>query len=239
MRGVALSGAEWRSAEWRAGVGCGLASGTRASRSSPTRRSSAPTPLPTRAASTSTVRAARIHATNTGHDRTAAAWRHASCVAARRRVLIIACQPCSGAAVRADPGACSLAAGVLKHSATYEIMTPESVGIDGQDGRGSLVLGKHSGKAAYRQRLIELGYEDVASDAASTRARPHARTRHIGDGTCSAAGQHAHVGGTRSAARAGSRARVRSAREDRRGCKGGGRQEEDDLGSGPRGPHRR
>ena len=29
---------------------------------------------------------------------------------------------------------------------------------------GSLVLGKHSGKAAYRQRLIELGYEDVAGD---------------------------------------------------------------------------
>jgi len=56
--------------------------------------------------------------------------------------------------------------GVLKHSATYEIMTPESVGIEGQDGRGSIVLGKHSGKAAYRQRLIELGYADVANDAA-------------------------------------------------------------------------
>jgi len=55
--------------------------------------------------------------------------------------------------------------GVLKHSATYEIMTPESVGIDGQDGRGSIVLGKHSGKAAYRQRLVELGYADVANDA--------------------------------------------------------------------------
>ena len=55
--------------------------------------------------------------------------------------------------------------GVLAHAATYEIMTPESVGIDGSDGRGSLVLGKHSGKAAYRQRLIELGYADIASDA--------------------------------------------------------------------------
>lgn len=55
--------------------------------------------------------------------------------------------------------------GVLAHAATYEIMTPESVGIDdSQDGRGSLVLGKHSGKAAYRQRLIELGYADVAAD---------------------------------------------------------------------------
>ena len=55
--------------------------------------------------------------------------------------------------------------GVLAHAATYEIMTPESVGIeDSQDGRGSLVLGKHSGKAAYRQRLIELGYADIAAD---------------------------------------------------------------------------
>lgn len=56
--------------------------------------------------------------------------------------------------------------GVLKHSATYEIMTPESVGVEETDGRGSLVLGKHSGKAAYRQRLIELGYGDVAADKA-------------------------------------------------------------------------
>ena len=48
--------------------------------------------------------------------------------------------------------------GMLKNASTYEIMTPESVGIEGgHAGRGSLVLGKHSGKAAYRQRLIELG----------------------------------------------------------------------------------
>ena len=40
-------------------------------------------------------------------------------------------------------------------------MTPESVGIEtGTD----LVLGKHSGKAAYKARLIELGYADVAND---------------------------------------------------------------------------
>jgi len=55
--------------------------------------------------------------------------------------------------------------GVLAHANTYEIMTPESVGLEQQDGRGSLVLGKHSGKAAYRQRLIELGYADIAADA--------------------------------------------------------------------------
>jgi len=54
--------------------------------------------------------------------------------------------------------------GMLKFAGTYEIMTPESVGADQTDGRGSLVLGKHSGKAAYRQRLVEMGYEDVAAD---------------------------------------------------------------------------
>ena len=36
---------------------------------------------------------------------------------------------------------------------TYEIMTPESVGLSSN----MLVLGKHSGKHAYRWRLIELG----------------------------------------------------------------------------------
>lgn len=45
--------------------------------------------------------------------------------------------------------------GVLKNKATYEIMTPESVGITEK----SLVLGKHSGKAALRARIEELGYE--------------------------------------------------------------------------------
>jgi 2-isopropylmalate synthase len=45
--------------------------------------------------------------------------------------------------------------GVLKHRATYEIMTPESVGADGS----MLVLGKHSGRHALRERLKELGHE--------------------------------------------------------------------------------
>tara|TARA_B110001452_G_scaffold266668_1_gene274158 strand:+ start:287 stop:2071 length:1785 start_codon:yes stop_codon:yes gene_type:complete len=51
--------------------------------------------------------------------------------------------------------------GMLKNASTYEIMTPESVGADSS---GMLVLGKHSGKAAYKSRLIELGYADVAAD---------------------------------------------------------------------------
>jgi 2-isopropylmalate synthase len=44
--------------------------------------------------------------------------------------------------------------GVLKNAATYEIMTPESVGWT----KNSLVLGKHSGRAAFRDKLTTLGY---------------------------------------------------------------------------------
>jgi 2-isopropylmalate synthase len=44
--------------------------------------------------------------------------------------------------------------GMLKHSSTYEIMNPEDVGIP----RTELVLGKHSGRAALRQRVVDLGY---------------------------------------------------------------------------------
>jgi len=45
--------------------------------------------------------------------------------------------------------------GMLKDAGTYEIMTPESVGWT----KSSLVLGKHSGRAAFRDKLKALGYE--------------------------------------------------------------------------------
>lgn len=45
--------------------------------------------------------------------------------------------------------------GMLKHTETYEIMTPESVGVAAT----SLVMGKHSGRHAFREKLKELGYE--------------------------------------------------------------------------------
>ncbi|TZG28684.1 2-isopropylmalate synthase [Sphingomonas montanisoli] len=45
--------------------------------------------------------------------------------------------------------------GMIKDASTYEIMTPESVGLT----QSSLVMGKHSGRAAFRQKLQELGYE--------------------------------------------------------------------------------
>jgi 2-isopropylmalate synthase len=45
--------------------------------------------------------------------------------------------------------------GILKYQQTYEIMTPDSVGV----GKTSLVMGKHSGRNAFRTKLRELGYE--------------------------------------------------------------------------------
>ena len=45
--------------------------------------------------------------------------------------------------------------GMLKNAETYEIMTPESIGLN----KSSLVLGKHSGKHAFSQKLKELGYD--------------------------------------------------------------------------------
>ena len=45
--------------------------------------------------------------------------------------------------------------GMLKDASTYEIMTPESVGLT----TSNLVMGKHSGRAAFRAKLEELGYE--------------------------------------------------------------------------------
>lgn len=44
--------------------------------------------------------------------------------------------------------------GMLKHSQTYEIMRPQDVGISSTN----LVLGKHSGRHALRQRVEELGF---------------------------------------------------------------------------------
>src|SRR5215510_9268581 len=45
--------------------------------------------------------------------------------------------------------------GMLKHTQTYAIMTPESVGVK----QTSLVLGKHSGRHAFVHKLEEMGYK--------------------------------------------------------------------------------
>ncbi|HEY8189831.1 MAG TPA: 2-isopropylmalate synthase, partial [Micavibrio sp.] len=44
--------------------------------------------------------------------------------------------------------------GILKNPQTYEIMTPESIGLS----RSELVLGKHSGRHAFRKKLETMGH---------------------------------------------------------------------------------
>lgn len=70
--------------------------------------------------------------------------------------------------------------GVLKHTETYEIMTPESVGV----GKSSLVMGKHSGRAAFKQKLKELGYdlgENAFEDAFNRFKALADRKKHVYD----------------------------------------------------------
>lgn len=57
--------------------------------------------------------------------------------------------------------------GVLKNAATYEIMTPESVGLT----KSNIVLGKHSGRHAFKDKVRDLGYDlgDNALQAAFKR----------------------------------------------------------------------
>jgi 2-isopropylmalate synthase len=50
--------------------------------------------------------------------------------------------------------------GMLKNRATYEIMDPRDVGIP----ESKLVLGKHSGRHAFRDRVQELGYQISDAD---------------------------------------------------------------------------
>lgn len=46
--------------------------------------------------------------------------------------------------------------GMLKNKSTYEIIRPEDIGLNMED---TLVLGKHSGRAAFRDKLLKLGFE--------------------------------------------------------------------------------
>jgi 2-isopropylmalate synthase len=50
--------------------------------------------------------------------------------------------------------------GLLKEKMTYEIMRPEDVGLQ----KTELVLGKHSGRHAFKTRLKELGYELASNE---------------------------------------------------------------------------
>lgn len=45
--------------------------------------------------------------------------------------------------------------GMLKEKTTYEIISPETIGLK----ESKLVLGKHSGRHAFREKLIDMGYD--------------------------------------------------------------------------------
>ncbi|HEX9117591.1 MAG TPA: 2-isopropylmalate synthase [Anaerolineae bacterium] len=50
--------------------------------------------------------------------------------------------------------------GMLKNALTYEIMRPETVGLTAS----KLVLGKHSGRHAFRTHVLEMGYDNLTED---------------------------------------------------------------------------
>jgi 2-isopropylmalate synthase len=70
--------------------------------------------------------------------------------------------------------------GMLKHTQTYEIMVPESVGVK----QTSLVMGKHSGRHAFVHKLEELGYHLAANQLEDAFVRFKAladRKKHVYD----------------------------------------------------------
>jgi len=55
--------------------------------------------------------------------------------------------------------------GMLKNAETYEIMKPEDIGIEKNN---TIVLGKHSGRAAFKDKLSKLGFSDIKDDELNT-----------------------------------------------------------------------
>lgn len=53
--------------------------------------------------------------------------------------------------------------GMLKEKSTYEIMTPATIGLK----ESKLVMGKHSGRHAFREKLIDMGY-DLSEEQVNT-----------------------------------------------------------------------
>jgi 2-isopropylmalate synthase len=51
--------------------------------------------------------------------------------------------------------------GVLKHKETYEIMRAEDIGLDVKD---TIVLGKHSGRHAFKKKLEALGFDNLSEE---------------------------------------------------------------------------
>ena len=55
--------------------------------------------------------------------------------------------------------------GMLKNKETYEIMRPEDVGVYKES---TLILGKHSGRAAFRDKIEHLGFDKVCDEELNT-----------------------------------------------------------------------
>ena len=51
--------------------------------------------------------------------------------------------------------------GMLKNSETYEIINPADIGIEKNN---SIVMGKHSGTAAFKDKLTQLGFDNISED---------------------------------------------------------------------------
>ena len=64
--------------------------------------------------------------------------------------------------------------GMLKNQQTYEIMRPETVGLSAS----KLVMGKHSGRHAFRVRLEEMGYDDLEEQELNAAFK---RFKHLAD----------------------------------------------------------
>jgi len=65
--------------------------------------------------------------------------------------------------------------GIIKNPLTYEIISPQSVGVPAR----SLVLGRHSGRNALRQTLRDLGFEASDPELAEVYARVTALWRSV------------------------------------------------------------
>lgn len=65
--------------------------------------------------------------------------------------------------------------GVLKHTETYEIITPEMVGVQEAN---TLFLGKHSGRHAFKEKVQEFGFELTEEELQEAFTRFKALTDH-------------------------------------------------------------
>ncbi|KAF5192273.1 2-isopropylmalate synthase [Thalictrum thalictroides] len=74
--------------------------------------------------------------------------------------------------------------GMLKYKGTYEIMSPEDIGLSRSNDSG-IVLGKLSGRHALKSRLLELGYDLDGKDLDDVFSRFKAvaeKKKHVSDG---------------------------------------------------------